>query len=192
MQRIKTSVSVSICSLLIWLATSTAIAAQQARPSPLDDRGGIPVPQNLTDLKNVSLTFWLKFRKTNQILYTYVNEAAEFHAYLNVCKRHELNIRMDLIMQLANINLQASIPAHYDEPEFGLLDPMSKTDQQAFLDDMSSDLYAFEYGRQVALLERAVTDSGKTSKSFCEGPIREEYAKKYIALLATAKKRLDQ
>ncbi|MFC3052921.1 hypothetical protein [Kordiimonas pumila] len=179
-----------LCLFTIWGPVhAQSDATERKRPSPLDARGGIPIPKNLNDLKNISLTYWLKFRKTNQQLYNYINEAAEFHAYLNVCKRHELHISMDLIVRQANINLQAAIPAHYDEPEFGLLDPLSKEDQQAYLDDMSSDLYAFEYGYRVALLDEKVAKADETSKVFCE-TIQEEYYKKYVALLATARRNL--
>jgi len=185
-------------SLVLMVISMAAVSNAQVknvqpdnRPNPLDDRGGIPVPKNLTDLKNVSLTYWLKFRKTNQRLYNYINEATEFHAYLNVCKRHDLNVTMDMIMRQANLNLQASIPAHYEEPEFALLDPMTKAEQQVFLDDMSSDLYAFEYGNRIALLDAKVAESGKSKKVYCEG-IKDEYFKKYVALLATARLKQQQ
>lgn len=175
---------------LSLLITAPLSAQSAARPNPLDDRGGLPVPQNLQDLKNLSLDFWLKFRQTNQRLYDYVNEAAEFHAYQFVCKRHDLNVQMGPVTKLAQKYLQATIPAHYDEPEFALLEKLTKTAQQDFLDDMSSDVYAFEFGMRVAQLRAKTRDSGKTKKVYC-ADIRKNYQDSYIALLATAKRNLN-
>lgn len=172
-------------------SASLAVSAQPEvhRPSPLDERGGMPIPENLLDLKNLSLAFWLKFRQTNQTVYNYVNEAALFHSYLYVCKRHDLNVQMDLVTKLANKYLQAAIPAHYDEPEFEILEAFSKEEQQLFLDDMSSDIYSFEYGMRVAEQLQKAKESGKTVKQYCEG-IQKDYFQAYVALLATAKRRL--
>lgn len=156
---------------------------------PLDDRGGLPVPENLHDIKNLSLAFWIKFRGTSQRLYRYINEAAQFHAYSATCKRHELNISLGPITELAHRYIQATIPAHYAEPEFALLDPLSKKQQQEFLEDMASDVYAFEYGFRTAEHNREIEQSGKTRKTFCE-EIEAEYKQSYIALRATALKRL--
>jgi len=156
---------------------------------PLDDRGGLPVPKNLTDLKNLSLAFWVKFRGTSQHVYRYVNEAAQFHAYTHVCKRHELNVTLAPITELSNYYIQAAIPAHYDEPEFTLLEPLPKKEQQRFLEDMSSDLYAFEYGFRTSTFSQAIAESGKTRKTFCAN-IENDYKHSYIALRAIAQRRL--
>jgi len=155
----------------------------------LDDRGGLLIPKDLPDLKNLSLSLWIKFRGTNQPVYHYVNEAAQFHAYNEVCKRHDLNVSLGPITRLSNHYIQTAIPAHYDEPEFALLDPMTKEDQQKFLEDMSSDLYAFEYGFRVAEQKQKIKNSGKTNKAFCE-EVKTNYKNSYIALMATAQRRL--
>jgi len=164
---------------------------KKAAPTPLDDRGGLPIPENLMGLKNLSLAFWVKFRSTNQQVYRFVNEAAQFQAYTQVCKRHELNISLAPITELANRYIQAAIPAHYDEPEFALLEPLGKQGQQAFLEDMSSDLYAFEFGFRIAEQNYKIQESGQTKKSFCKN-IAEEYKHSYIALRATAQRRLEE
>jgi len=155
----------------------------------LSERGGLAVPENLLDLKTLSLAFWIKFRGTNQRVYFFVNEAAQFHAYAQVCKRHELNISQGPIIKLANRYIQAAIPAHYDEPEYELLDPLSKKQQQDFFEDMAGDLYAFEYGFRFAEQMQKIKGSGLTKKLYCEG-VEKEFKLSYIALRATAMRRL--
>ena len=161
----------------------------QATTIQLDERGGLPVPENLHDLKTLSLSLWIKFRRTGMHVYRFVNEAAQFHAYTYVCKRHELNISQGPIIELANYYIQAAIPAHYEELDFALLEPLSKQQQQAFFDDMSGDLYAFEFGYRTAEQTRIIADSGKTKKTYCED-VRDNFKGSYIALRATALKRL--
>jgi len=157
----------------------------------LDGRGGLPVPENLQDLKTLSLNLWIKFRGTSQQVYRFVNEAAQFHAYTYVCKRHELNLSHGPIIQLANYYIQAAIPAHYEEIEFALLEPLTKQQQQDFFDDMSGDLYAFEFGYRTAEQTQKITNSGETKKTYCEG-VEKEFKDSYIALRATAFKRLKE
>jgi hypothetical protein len=170
---------------------SSTVKSQQSQQSysPLDDRGGMPVPKNLLDLKNLSLSFWIKYRGTNQQIYRYINETVQFHAYAEVCKRHDLKIKMAPLTDQANHYIQASIPAHYDEPEFALLEPLSKAEQQAFLNDMSSDIYAFEFGYRIAEQNHEIAASGKTRQSFCAG-VRTNYRASYIALRVAAKDRI--
>ena len=159
------------------------------RPSVLDERGGVPIPKTLADIKVLSLDYWLKFRKTNQALYKYVNEAAEFHAYLFVCKRHRLNVHMGPITTLAGNYLGTVIPAHYDEPEYKILNPLSGKEKTAFLKDMSSDLYAFELGNRIALQQVKIKESNKSKIIYCKG-VKNKYYESYIALLSSARRRL--
>lgn len=172
---------------------TTALNAQDEprRPNPLDERSGLPVPETMLDLRNLSVTLWIKFRQTNQHVYRYVNEAAQFNAYGEICKRHTLNLSMAEITELAHFYIQAAIPAHYDEPEFALLEPLSKRDQQNFLDDIAGDIYGFEYGFRSAELHRLIEEGGTTTKVYCEA-VEENYKLSYMALLATAKKRLPE
>jgi len=177
--------SVLLLFAVFW-GTYGLNAQETTAPNPLDDRGGLPVPKDLRDLKNLSLTFWLKFRQTDHNIYSYINEAAKFHAYAHVCKRHELNVSMGPIVELANRYLQASIPAHYEDLDFALLEPLSKEKQQIFLEDMSSDLYAFEFGYRVALQNQDIEKNGSTKKVYCES-VEREFKLDYISLRATAK-----
>lgn len=183
--------TVMIAAPVLSQDQATAPAETENPLSPLGDRGGLPIPENLFDIKNLSLTFWIKFRGTSQYVYRFVNEAAQFQSYTHVCKRHELNISLSPITELANRYIQAAIPAHYDEPEFAILEPLTKNEQQAFLEDMSSDLYAFEYGFRIAQLNRLIADSGSTKKVYCES-VEKDYKDSYIALRATAIRRLSE
>jgi len=180
-----------LLAIALCLSTGSSGAQESSKPSPLDDRGGMPVPKDLQDLKNLSLTFWLKFRQTDHRLYSYINKAAKFHAYTNVCKRNQLNISMGPIVELANKYLQASIPAHYEELDFAVLEPLSKEKQQIFLDDMSSDLYAFEYGYRVAIQNQNIKESGKSKKVYCQD-IEHESKLDYVSLRAIAKIQLNR
>ncbi|MBL4837106.1 MAG: hypothetical protein JKY34_05965 [Kordiimonadaceae bacterium] len=180
-----------IIGLSLCITSTASFSAPNNRPSPLDERGGLPVPKTLADLKVLSLDFWLKYRTTNQSYYRYVNEAAEFHSYIYVCKRHELNIQMGPITSLATQYLSAAIPAHYDDPEQAVLAPLSAAEQTAFINDMSSDLYAFELGHRIAAQTRKVKESGKSKPVYCKG-VKNKYYKSYVALLASARKRLKE
>jgi hypothetical protein len=171
------------------MLASAAQAQQSAKVNPLDERGGLPVPETLLDLRNLSLTLWIKFRATNQQLYRYINETAQFHAYGQVCKRHELNLKMGPITKLSHHYIQATIPAHYEEPEFALLEPLGKTQQQAFLDDISGDIYGYEYGYRTFELQALIKQSDVSKKVYCE-QVEKDYKLSYMALLATARNRL--
>lgn len=171
-------------------ATDAAAQDDTRKISPLDDRGGMPIPKSLQDLKNLSLSFWIKFRATNQHYYVFVNEAAEFHAYSNLCKRHELSVSMDKITTVAHQFIEATVPSHYDEPELALLEPLSKDDLRAFTADMSSDVYAFEYGYRLAKLMQTIEKSRKTPKAFCRANATR-YKDSYIALFMSARRTLN-
>jgi hypothetical protein len=173
--------------LIIIGVNSYAIAQARRGLSLLDDRGGLMVPENADDLRIVSLELWLKFHLTNQRLYNYIRESAEFRAYVHVCKRNDLNIDMKPIHALSIRNLSQVILAHYEEPEFTVLEAMTKQQQATLMEDIVGDLYAFEYGYKVAEQDTAITASGDTRQSFCEG-IADTHFKKYVALLATAKR----
>ncbi len=155
----------------------------------LDDRGDLPVPHNLTDLKNLGLALWVKFHKANLQAFRYVREAAQVQAYSRVCKRHKLNFSMTEITQLSNHYIQTAIPVHFEELEYALLKPLSKTDQRAFFEDMSSDIYGFEYGYRTHELEKLIDASDTTNQTYCRS-VDAAYKDSYIALRATAKRRL--
>ncbi|MBL4789895.1 MAG: hypothetical protein JKY60_12920 [Kordiimonadaceae bacterium] len=176
--------------LAVSVATMGATAQERpSKPSPLDDRGGLPIPQSLQDMKNLSLAFWIKFRGTNQRYYLFVNEAAEFHAYSDLCKRHQLKVSMDKITTLAHRYIEITIPAHYDDPEFVILNALSKDELRAFTSDMSSDVYAFEYGFKLASLLQTIGTSRKSKKEFCQTNA-DRYKGSYFGLFASARRAL--
>ncbi|PCI64640.1 MAG: hypothetical protein COB37_00815 [Kordiimonadales bacterium] len=178
--------------LLIAVAAAGATAQNRTgKANPLDGRGGLPIPQNLQDMKNLSLSLWIKFRATNQRYYRFVNEAAEFHAYSDLCKRHDLNISMDKITTVAHRFIEATIPAHYDDAEFVILDSLSKDELRAFTSDMSSDVYAFEYGYRLATLTQTIKKSRKSKKEFCKVNA-DRYKGSYFGLFASARRALDE
>lgn len=178
----------SLVMLLISVCVGSVASAQVRKgTSLLDDRGGLMVPENPEDLRTVSLELWLKFHQTNQRLYNYVREASEFRAYIHTCKRHDLNVNMAPIHALSLRNLKQIILAHYEEPEFAVIEALNKEQQASLIDDIVGDIYAFEYGQKVAQQETTIAASKTTRQSFCEG-VAEQNFEKYVALLATARR----
>ena len=184
-----------IFAVLSLFSTNLIMAQEAAEPkqNPLaeeDDRDGMWVPTNVTDLRLVSQDWWLKFRKTNQQLYNFVGEAAEFRAYLFVCKRHDLNVGMVGINALSNRNLQQILLALFKEAEYGILEAHTKEQQAEIMADIASDAYSFEYGYRVARQTAVISVSGKTTNNYCQ-QTEDLNFKKYIALRATAKRQIE-
>ncbi|UTW58274.1 hypothetical protein KFE96_15820 [Kordiimonas sp. SCSIO 12603] len=174
----------------LLLGMSVAASAQdRAAPSPFDDRGGLPVPETVEDLKNLTLDFWLKFRRTNQAAYNYINEAADFRAYQYVCKRHQLNIDIEPLTLLSKQYVKQVIPAHFTEPEIDIVNSLKDDAQTAFFEDMAGDVMSFEYGNRIAQQDTKIRDSGESKMTFCQD-VETTYKEKYVALLATAQRRL--
>ncbi len=162
----------------------------EAAQNPLiqaDDRNGMWVPKNVTDLRIISQEWWQRFRLTNQRLYKYIGEAAEFRAYLQVCKRHDLNVDMAPINDLSSRHLQQILLALFKEAEYGILETLSKEQQAELMADVASDAYSFEYGYRIARQTAVIDVSGGTTNLYC-GQVEETNFKKYIALRATAKR----
>jgi len=162
--------------------------------SPLldaDDRNDMWTPKNVTDLRLISQEWWQKFRRTNQRLYKYVGEAAEFRAYLQVCKRHDLNVDMAPINDLSNSHLQQILLALFKEAEYRILETLGKEQQAELMADVASDAYSFEYGYRIARQTAVIAVSGDTTNAYC-GQVEETNFKKYIALRATAKREIEQ
>ena len=156
-----------------------------------DDRNGMWVPKNVADLRIISQEWWQRFRLTNQRLYKYIGEAAEFRAYLQVCKRHDLNVDMAPINELSSNHLQQILLALFKEAEYGILETQSKEQQAELMADVASDAYSFEYGYRIALQTAVIAVSGDTTNTYC-GLVEETNFKKYIALRATAKRVREQ
>lgn len=152
-------------------------------------RGNIPIPTNPEELRNVSLELWLKFRRTNQSLYRYVKEAAEFRAYSYSCKRHDLNVNFTQINALVSRHLQQILLAHFDEPDYAVLEALSREKQAELMVDMAADVYGFEYGYQMSAQRSLIEDAGATTNNYC-AQAEDTYYGKYISLLRTARKEI--
>lgn len=189
----------AICSL----PTDNVFAQEASQPQPEQQstpdrdprfvgntRGDLPIPTTPEELKSVSMSLWLKFRRTNQALYNFIRESSEFKAYAHACKRHDLNVNLAPINQLAHRNLQQIILAHYEEPDYAVLEAMPKQAQADLMKDIASDLYGFEYGYRVAQQDSVIKTNGITTNNYCIQVEGANY-QKYIALLATAKRQLD-
>lgn len=150
-------------------------------------RGNIPIPTNPEELRLVSLDLWLKFRRTNQQLYNYITEASEFRAYSHLCKRHDLNVNLAPINALVSRHLQQILLAHYEEPDYAILEAMSKNEQASLMQDMAADLYGFEYGYRLSRAQSLIEDASATTNNYCVQAEKTYYGK-YIALLATARR----
>ena len=175
-------------SFIIITASLSASAQVREGLDPFnEDRGGLLLPENPEDLRVLSLDLWLKFQRTNQRLYNYIREAAEFRAYLHVCKRHDLNVDLKPINALSALHLQQIILAHYEEPEFQVLEALEKAEQARLMQDIAGDIYAFEFGHKVAEQKAEIVSLKVTNQTFCAN-VADDHFKKYVALLATAKR----
>ncbi len=182
----------SFVALSLWAAP---IAAQENVPDRdprfVDStRGNIPIPTTPEELQSISLDLWLKFRRTKQNLYHYIRDASEFRAYSFMCKRHELNVNMGQINALVLRNLQQIILAHYEEPDYQILESLSKEEQARLMIDIASDIYSFEYGYQLSAQRSLIENAEATTNNFCVQADDTFYGK-YISLLATARRQSD-
>lgn len=175
-------------------AQQSSSGTEQAQSVPDRDprfvdntRGNIPIPTSPEDLRHVSLELWLKFRRTNQRLYNYIKEAADFRAYAYLCKRHDLNVNLEPINSLVSRHLQQIILAHYEEPDYAVLETLGKEDQGRLMTDIASDLYGFEYGYRLSAQQSAITAASSTTNNYCV-QVQDTHYGKYIALLATARR----
>lgn len=177
------------CLVLLLLGSHISQAQQPRNRSDIiiDERAGLPVPEKPEDLRLITVEIWQRTRQTNQRLFSFAREAAQFRGYYNICRRHELNVDIEPINALALRNLQQILLAHYEEPEFAILEAMPEEAQGPFILDLAGDLYAFEYGSASSTLMNAIAQSGNTRQTFCTRIADENY-NKYIALRATTRR----
>lgn len=196
--------SALISAMLFSLPLTGPVFAQDADPAQTgsapgqnldprivqNTRGNIPIPTNTEELRLVSLELWLKFRRTNQRLYNFIGEAAEFRAYSYICKRHDLNVNLSPINQLADRHIKQIILAHYEEPDYAVLETMEKSEQARLMTDIAADIYGFEYGYRLSEQTAIIDTTGSTTNNFCLQVEKVNYGK-YIALLATARRQIN-
>lgn len=192
---------------LLTFATPTFVLAQTAQETgkpvqsvlpaddnPLvdgDDRNGMWVPKNIAELRLISQEWWQQFRRTNQRQYKYIGEAADFRAYLQVCKRHELNVDMESIHALSIRHMQQILLALFKEAEYAIIETLTKEQQAALMADLASDAYSFEFGYRIAHQRAIINVSGGTTNNYCV-QVEKGNFDKYIALRATAKREIEQ
>lgn len=178
---------------LVFLTAINASAQQRAPRSDIiiDERAGLPIPKNAADLRNNTLETWQRTRKTNQSQFNFSRETAEFRAYLSVCRRHDLKVDMKVLSNLALRNIQQILLAHYEEPEFVVLEAMTQEKQANFVEDVAADIYAFEYGTATATMGSAIETSGNTRQTFCTR-VADENFQKYVALRTIAQRQQTQ
>ncbi|NVJ99179.1 MAG: hypothetical protein HWE25_13575 [Alphaproteobacteria bacterium] len=141
------------------------------------------------DLRAWSIDKWQAVRKTNHPLYTYAMGTTRFRAYQQYCKRHRLNVDLAVLNEMALGNLSEIIVAHYEETEWVKLQGQNPDEIRSFVADLGQDIYAFEYATALGEIGAEKEKAGLTTKAYCDG-IAQEYQDSYIALRATAKRRL--
>ncbi|TNE63890.1 MAG: hypothetical protein EP335_08820 [Alphaproteobacteria bacterium] len=161
-----------------------------ASPAMADDITAGKALQDIEELRSFSLSLWPRFRDTNQQYYTYVRAATDFRAYLDVCKRHDLNVHLESVNRLAVRYLEEIVTAHYEEPEWAKLEGKTDAEKKALITDFANDVLAFEYGLTLVAFREKAKATGLSDKQYCESIVRE-YQNKYIALLATARRQLE-
>ncbi|WP_417450033.1 hypothetical protein [Kordiimonas sp.] len=185
--------------LLGFIALSS-VSAQEAGNKDRLSLENLPtydVPRNLFEaeeaglakLRTFTLDQWSRIRLTNHPLYHYVLAAAKFRAYINYCKRHDLNVDMAPINKLALMNLIEINSAQYEEPEWANFVGKEDNDTKRYLWDVSHDVYAFEFAAALADMGVSRTEIGATIQQYCLTIAKPNF-EEYVGLLATAKRQL--
>lgn len=178
-----------LSGLLLILASNAPVAAQEEQTYTVPDPIFEMENAALAELRGWSLDKWFTVRTTNHPLYTYAMETVRFRAYQHICRRHDLNVDMTTLNEVAVGNLSEVIAAHYEEAEWLKFGNMSERDIRTFIADVGHDIYAFEYASALADIRATKEETGDTTKAFCTG-IAKEYQDSYIALRATARRKL--
>ncbi len=174
---------------LILFATSGVLNAQDEPSFPIPDPLFEAEDPDLAALRSWSMDKWMAVRKTNHPLYHNALGAARFRSYVYFCRRHELNVNMPVLNELALKNLSNIIIAHFEETEWSKFGDMDPADVRRFLSDLGQDIYAFEYAMAITEKNEAKARQEMTTQSYCAS-IAKENQDNYIALRATAKRQL--
>lgn len=174
---------------LLILAFSQLAAAQDTQDFTIPDPLFEAESEDLATLRTWSMNKWLAVRKTNHPLYHNALGTTRFGAYVHFCKRHELNVNMPLLKEMALKNLSEIIVAHYEETEWTKFGDMAPEAIRGFISDLGQDIYAFEYATAIAERREAKEREGMTTQAYCTS-IAKESQDNYIVLRATAKRQL--
>lgn len=177
-----------LCALFL-MACGQGLAAQDTPSFPIPDPLFEAENEDLASLRTWSLDKWLAVRKTNHPLYHNALGPARFRSYVHMCRRHELNVNMPILNELALKNLSEIIIAHYEETEWSKFGDMSPEDVRTFISDLGQDIYAFEFATSIAERREAKERGNMTTQTYCAS-IAKENQDNYIALRATAKRQL--
>ncbi|WP_417461614.1 hypothetical protein [Kordiimonas sp.] len=187
--------------LPLCLAT-TAVQAQQYAPKEKASVLDVPdyeVPEGLfqpedkglADLRVFTMEQWTRIRLTNHPLYHYVLAASKFRAYVNYCKRHDLNVDLVPINSLIHMNLTEIITAQWEEPEWAKFVGKEDDTTREYIRDVAFDVYAFEFAAALADLSANRKELGTTVQQYCL-TIAKPYYEEYIGLRATAMRQLPE
>lgn len=185
---VKHHLAVAVASLLLM---GSAVAQDPLETPTITVPDPIFKAENskLAALRLWSMEKWMTVRKTNHPLYHYALNSARFRAYHNICKRHDLNVDLTLLNELALWNLSEIVIAHYEEPEWANFEGLNEDAIRTFIGDLGQDIYAFEYAVALNDLQDAKELAGSTTKAYCTSIAKENYDS-YIVLRATAKRQL--
>jgi hypothetical protein len=175
--------------MLILLISSHVLHAQEDGSFPIPDPLFEAESPGLAQVRAWSMDKWMAVRKTNHPLYHNALGPARFRSYVYFCRRHELNVNMPILNEMALKNLSEIIVAHFEETEWSKFGAMDKADVRRFIGDLGQDIYAFEYATAIAERREAQDRLEMTTQAYCAS-ISKENQDNYIALRATAKRQL--
>ncbi|WP_417465483.1 hypothetical protein [Kordiimonas sp.] len=149
----------------------------------------LPEDKGLAELRVFTMEQWTRIRLTNHTLYHYVLAASKFRAYVNYCKRHDLNVDLTPINRLVHMNLTEIITAQWEEPEWAKFVGKEDNTTRDYIRDLAFDVYAFEFAAALADLSTERNELGSTVQQYCL-TIAKPYYDEYIGLQATARRQL--
>ncbi len=172
---------VTILLLSLSLEITAKETSQDYALDEIADHGGLPIPKNLEDLRNFSVNLWFKFHTTLEKNYVFINNVAKYRAYLNVCKRYNISLKIDPLTKASKLRAKTLIFAHFQNEDLDIFNSMDDAEQAAFLDEIAGDVISFEYGRRVVLFQNIVKESDSTRLAYCKNN-EKNYRDDYVAL----------
>lgn len=151
----------------------------------------LPEDEGLASLRVFTMEQWTRIRLTNHPLYHYVLAASKFRAYVNYCKRHDLNVDLIPINSLVHMNLTEIITAQWEEPEWAKFVGKEDDVTRNYIRDVGFDVYAFEFAAALADLSANRKELGTTIQQYCLTIAKTNY-EEYVGLRATAMRQLPE